>query len=60
MQITDYLYNVLGMFVYGFLASWFVGGFVTNIKNKKYYAVGWYIPLILLWIKCYIQFLLHM
>lgn len=57
-QIVNFLQNMLMIFLLLFCGSWFVGGLLTAIRDKKYPAIGLYIPLVLIWAKYMLLYLL--
>lgn len=59
-NIGDVLVKIALIFGITFVGSWWVGGLIEAIKGRKSYAIGMYIPLVLLWIKYLIKFLIRM
>lgn len=57
-DIGDFLLTFVYMLVITFLGSWWIGGLIEAIKGKKSYAIGMYIPVVALWIKYLIKWLI--
>jgi hypothetical protein len=56
--INEVILKLITIITLSYLGSWWFGGLLTAIRDKKFHAIGVYIPLVAIWIKWIILLLI--